>query len=270
MIDVSLCTLNVLSPSYKRLTSEWDRESRSVARWTSRHGQLIDLLLSLDVDLICLQEFWFDARGEFLRLYESRLAKIYSFHLLRRTCGLDDGLAILVRRSTWIVTKQVDLLLHDIGSRVALLLHLQSSVDQRITLDVVNVHLTFPHHAADRQLRLEQIQRFLQLIDEHSSSSLIFAGDFNSPQSNDPIYQCVTKTFDSSFRRLHGREVQVTHLTHRNEEVPTDFIFFRSNQLRPIQSELIPRGSDEEKWSNWDLSDHRAVLTRFQLTGFDQ
>ena len=270
MIDVSICTLNLLSPCYKRVTSEADRESESIDQWKSRHGQLIDLLLSLDVDLICLQEFWFDAQGEFLRLYESRLSQIYSFHLLRRTCGLEDGVAILVRRTTWIVTKQVDLLLHDVGNRVALLLHLQSKIDRRTTLDLVNVHLTFPHHAADRQLRLKQIQRFLQLIDEHCSSAVIFAGDFNSPQSNDPIYECVTKTFDSSFRRVHGREVQVTHLTHRNEEVPTDFIFFRSNQLRPIESELIPRGCDEEKWSDWLLSDHRAVLTRFQLTGFDQ
>lgn len=269
--DVSICTFNVLAPCYKRLSSEYDRESANESLWRSRHLSIINLLQSLQIHLICLQEFWLN-NPTFVHLYESHLSSKYSSYYVRRTHGLDDGLAIFVDRTHFQVIDKVDLLLHDIGNRVGLLLHLQFN-DQYLLL--VNIHLTFPHNVYDRRLRLTQMKQFLHLIEEYqikknllNRCSVILCGDFNEAFDNDPVYQLmIQKSFQSSFFIVHGKEPKVTHLTHRNEQLGVDFIFYQSNILQPISSDLIPHGCDQHKWqdsSGWNLSDHRAILTTFQ------
>ena len=271
--NVSVCTFNVLAPCYKRLSSEFDRESAHESLWRSRHLSIINLLQSLQIHFICLQEFWLD-NPTFVHLYESHLSSKYSSYYVRRTGGLDDGLAIFIDRTHFEVIDKIDLLLHDIGNRVGLLLHLQFNGQ---CLLLVNIHLTFPHNVYDRRLRLTQMKQFLHLIEEYqikknllNQCSIIFCGDFNEASDDDPVYQLILqKSFRSSYSIVHGKEPKVTHLTHRDEQLGVDFIFYQSNILRPISSDLIPRGCDQYKWqdsSNWNLSDHRAILTTFQYS----
>ncbi|CAM4890858.1 unnamed protein product [Rotaria socialis] len=267
---LSVCTFNILAPCYKRLSSEYDRESSHESLWQSRHSSIIKLLQSLQIHLICLQEFWLN-EPSFLQLYQSYLSPKYSFHYVQRTHDLDDGLAILVDKNYFKVIDKYDLLLHDIGNRVGLLLNLE--YDGKCLL-LINVHLTFPHNSFDRQLRLTQMKKFLELINEYQTKnnlidkcSIIICGDLNSSFENDPVYQLLEKQFQSSYFVVHGKEVKVTHLTHRNEQLGVDYIFYRSNILQSISSELIPRGCNEQLWndtSGWTLSDHRAVLSTFQ------
>ena len=68
-----MCTFNVLAPCYKRLSSENDRESSYESLWKQRHLSIINLLKSLEINLICLQEFWLDEQS-FIDLYESHLS----------------------------------------------------------------------------------------------------------------------------------------------------------------------------------------------------
>lgn len=267
---LSICTFNILAPCYKRLSSEYDRESSYKSLWQSRHLSIINLLQSLEIHLICLQEFWLNEPA-FSQLYETHLSSKYSFHYVQRTNDLDDGLAILVDKNYLKVIDQYDLLLYDIGNRVGLLLNLEYNGK---CLLLVNIHLTFPHNSFDRRLRLTQIKQFLELIHEYQEKhnllnkcSIILCGDFNSPYENDSVYQFIEKQYQSSYRFIHEKEPKVTHLTHRNEQLGVDFIFYKSNILQPITSELIPRGCDEQRWndnSEWMLSDHRAVLSVFQ------
>lgn len=270
--DISVCTWNILAPCYKRLSSEYDRESAYESQWRSRHLSIIRLLQSLQLHIICLQEFWLDD-PLFVQLYESHLSSIYSSYYVRRTHGLGDGLAIFIDRKHFQLIDKVDLLLHDIGNRVGLLLHLQFHGK---CLLLVNIHLTFPHNAYDRRLRLTQMKQFLHLIEEYrkkknlyNQCSIILCGDFNEASDNDPVYQFMTQqSFQSSYFVVHGIEPKVTHLTHRNDQLGVDFIFYRSNVLRPVSSDLIPHGCDQNKWedsSGWNLSDHRAILTTFQF-----
>lgn len=270
----SILTFNILAPCYKRLQSEADRESSYDNVWMERNKKIIDLVERLDLNLICLQEFWVKNRS-FVQLYESRLSAKYSCYYVRRTSGIDDGLAIFVDRSRFEFVNKVDLILNDIGNRVGLLVHLKMRAHHLI---VVNVHLTFPHHSFDIELRLQQIKSFLDLIDKYLSSneitsdcSVILCGDFNSCSQNDSVYQLIEKTFQSSYRFVNGQEALVTHLTHRNEQLPTDFIFFRSNKLQPLLSCLIPENCDPSNWKDdrqqyqWNLSDHRPVRSVFHF-----
>ena len=268
---LSVCTFNILAPCYKRLSSESDRESSHDSLWQCRHMSIIDLLQSLDIHLICLQEFWFK-NIPFVQLYKSHLSPKYSFYSVQRTGALDDGLVILVDHNQVKVIKTQELILNDIGNRVGLLLHLEYRGEQLL---LINVHLTFPHHRFEYRLRLKQMKRFLHLINEyqrsndiHERCSIILCGDFNSPFHTDPVYQLLGEQFLSCYRSTHGHEPHVTHLTHRNEEVGVDFIFYQSKSFQAISTDLIPRGCDQSRWhdhTQWTLSDHRALLTTFQF-----
>ena len=55
--EFTLCTFNILAPCYKRLSNESDRESFYETQWKDRHLSIIKLLQSLEIDVICLQEF---------------------------------------------------------------------------------------------------------------------------------------------------------------------------------------------------------------------
>lgn len=263
-----MCTFNILSPCYKRLTSEYDRESAYESLWEPRHSSIIQLLQSLNIDLICLQEFWFQ-NPAFIHLYQSKLSSKYSFHTLRRTGSLDDGLAILVDKENFKLINKCDFKLYDIGHRIGLLLHLEFN---NKPLLLFNVHLTFPHYRFERRLRLKQMRKFLDLIIDYQTAhnlqdqcSIILCGDYNSPYANDPVYQyLIRKNYQSTFRLINGSEPFVTHLTHRKEQLGTDYIFYQSNSLRPITSELLPKGCNHLIWNDWKLSDHRAILTTFQ------
>jgi len=267
---LSVCTFNILAPCYKRLSSEYDRESSYESLWQTRHLSIINLLQSLDINLICLQEFWFK-NPLFAQLYQSNLSSKYSFYTLRRTGLLDDGLAILVDSKYLKVIDKCELKLRDVGNRIGLLLHIEFNEKPLL---LINVHLTFPHHRFERHVRLKQIKKFLDLIHEYQVSkhllnqcSIILCGDFNSPYYNDSVYQLIGKQFQSSYRFIHGYEPKVTHLTHRNEQLGADFIFYKSNILQPISSELIPRGCNHLIWEDetgWKLSDHRALLSTFK------
>jgi len=168
--NLSVCTFNVLAPCYKRLSSEYDRESSYESKWKSRHLSIINLLQSLQIHLICLQEFWLSERS-FSELYESYLSSKYSFHYVQRTHNLDDGLAILVDRNYFKVIDQFNLFLNDIGNRVGLLLNLEYNGK---CLLIINIHLTFPHDSFDRQLRLTQMKKFLELIHEYQNKKKSF------------------------------------------------------------------------------------------------
>jgi mRNA deadenylase 3'-5' endonuclease subunit Ccr4 len=267
---LSVCTFNILSPCYKRLSSEYDRESAHESLWQTRHLSIIKLLQSLEINLICLQEFWFK-NPLFAQLYQSNLSSKYSFYTLRRTGFLDDGLAILVDSKNVQFVNKCEFKLNDIGHRIGLLLHLE--FDGKPLL-LFNVHLTFPHYRFERHVRLKQIKKFLDLIHDYQLSknlvnkcSIILCGDFNSSYHNDPVYHIIEKHYQSSYKLIHGYEPYVTHLTHRNEQLGVDFIFYKSKNLQPISSELIPKGCNHLIWndeSNWELSDHRAVLTTFK------
>jgi len=267
---LSVCTFNVLSPCYKRLSSEYDRESAYESLWQTRHLSIINLLQSLEINLICLQEYWFK-NPLFTQLYQSYLSSKYSFYTLQRTGLLDDGLAILVDSKYLKVIDKCEFKLNDIGHRVGLLLHIEFN---QKSLLIINIHLTFPHYRFERRVRLKQIKKFLDLIYEYQLSknllnkcSIILCGDFNSSYHNDPVYQLIEKQFQSSYKFIHGYEPHVTHLTHRNEQLGVDFIFYKSNLFQPISSELIPRGCNHLIWndkSQWKLSDHRPLLTTFK------
>lgn len=122
---------------------------------------------------------------------------------------------------------------NDVGDRVAALIHLRQSSSAQYL--VGNTHLTFPHDDYDVQLRGQQITRFVDAMEDykrtrfgnnHRAVPTILAGDFNG-DSQDFVYKYVTgRHFKSSVFEVLGREMGVTHQTHKGDEVSVDFLFY--------------------------------------------
>lgn len=166
---------------------------------------------------------------------------------------------------------------------------------------MVNSHLTFPHDAFNRKVRLQQIQITLKAIEEYQAANslqhipVVLCGDFND--ALDVVHDCILEyRYESAFQLLNGREAKVTHCNHQNGEVGVDFIFTKNNslpgfQLIPHSCYLEPRTlsdkallyrptfghdwdaidvlkirSDEDQAKYWKfVSDHRPLVSDFKF-----
>ena len=72
------------------------RESEYPAMYQPRQQAILELLLHLDSDVICLQEFWV-GNDDLVRMFRAQLDPRYQWFSLGRTAGRGDGLVVLVR-----------------------------------------------------------------------------------------------------------------------------------------------------------------------------
>ena len=162
---LTVSTFNVLCPLFRRVPQngtegEMGRESGNRSMYLDRHAGILELLLQLDSDIICLQEFWV-GNDDLVALFRAQLDVRYQWFALARTAGRGDGLVVLVKHAL-SVTDRHDIFFRDLGDRVALLLkidysaHLASSSSSlsssckraRTELLLVNTHLLFPHQVS--------------------------------------------------------------------------------------------------------------------------
>ena len=114
----------MLAPIYKRLGGdEGRREAQEEGLYKPRNAKLLDMLLDLDLDVLCLQEFWLES-PVLRRLYREKLA---GYRLLEtpRTSRRGDGLLTAVRERNVAVVDKRDIIFNDCGDRVAQLVRLR-------------------------------------------------------------------------------------------------------------------------------------------------
>eukprot|EP00741_Cyanophora_paradoxa_P017901 tig00021036_g17290.t1 len=291
-VDVRFLTFNTLASCYKRvkyfdnlektLQQRRESEERFEATREMRHEKILDLLKESDAHVIFLQEFWF--QDAIKRKYENYMCTHKAFYL-KRPEDKQDGLCTFIARDLEVVDEAHAYL--DPGDRVALLLHVRQESDSvskpNVEFLAVNVHLTFPHDDYYRERRLGEVRSVTSFIDSYVASRpgtenlpVFVAGDFND--FNDDVYKHMQENrFESSFKLIHDREPFVTHITHRDEEVPVDYIWVRTPahgrspiQLQPTESMLLPREIPDDVWpARFSISDHRPLTTNFRALPAD-
>lgn len=148
--QLKVATFNLLAPIYKRtpmVSKPKARESDNEEAYMARQLQLMQLILDIDADVVCLQEFWF--HEQLMKVYEHTLGQKYDFYYMRRTGKKGDGLATLVSRERVLCVDKEERSLCRVGDRVALLLRLalvrgqgEETMLQGNTFLVLNTHLT--------------------------------------------------------------------------------------------------------------------------------
>lgn len=243
---VTCTTFNILAPIYNRLDEKDQscRESNYRSNWLARNQRILDWLLCERSSIICLQEFWV-GNEELVNLYETRLSDAgYLTFQLARTNNRGDGLLTALHKDYFRVIDHRDLLLNDIGDRVAQLVHAEllvpfsngrnSNVRQEIL--IVNTHLLFPHDASLCLVRLHQVYEILQNVEsyqrEHKLDPIpvILCGDWNGSKRGQVYKFLRSQGFVSSYDTAHrytdtDAQKWVSHRNHRGNICGVDFIW---------------------------------------------
>lgn len=241
-----LLSFNILCPEYKRTASTGDgRESDDLSRAMARTNALIELVLSVEPDVACLQEFW-HASEEATRAWTEALAKAgYATRITKRTNGRCDGLLTAVKTSTFEVLDVRDVLFNDCGDRVACVSRVRRGGLEAL---IVNTHLLFPHNANSSLIRLREVFKILEYLKAMLSEPVmagrkvpvIITGDFNG-SNRGRVYKFLTSqgfinALDSCQLRDGCETPWVSHLNHHGECVGVDHMMLLnpSNQVLEI------------------------------------
>eukprot|EP00484_Ammonia_sp_Unknown_P007085 CAMPEP_0197058152 /NCGR_PEP_ID=MMETSP1384-20130603/104733_1 /TAXON_ID=29189 /ORGANISM="Ammonia sp." /LENGTH=341 /DNA_ID=CAMNT_0042492807 /DNA_START=121 /DNA_END=1146 /DNA_ORIENTATION=+ len=262
--------------------NEENAKNKNNEEKADKESENSDTLPAMNCDLYCLQEFWCD-REDFTRIYETHFkAKNYALHSLKRAAKhKPDGLAVLYNKAIFECVRTTDYK-YSVSNRVAIIMELRHKASNCL-ITVACTHLTYPQDDSyDRQyLRPLQIKEFLQKTKETASkqsSVTILAGDFNCEIDEHESKQCIKDGYQSSFHvvnpHMKGKKI-VSHINHESQAVFVDHIFFQKNanaekehsfSVKPVQSYLYPEQMKVDTWCDeWTLSDHRPVVTTFQL-----
>ncbi|XP_011025321.1 PREDICTED: uncharacterized calcium-binding protein At1g02270-like isoform X3 [Populus euphratica] len=216
---VSCTTFNILAPIYKRLDQKNQsvRESNFRAVWLSRNQKILNWLLHERSSIICLQEFWV-GNEELVRMYQQRLGDAgYVTFQLARTNNRGDGLLTAVRKDDFTVLNCRELLFNDCGDRVAQLLHVQSALpfsqnrkgSAQQEFLIVNTHLLFPHDSCLSVVRLDQVYKILQYVEQYQRENklnlmpILLCGDWNGSKSGHVYKFLRSQGFVSSYDIAH-------------------------------------------------------------------
>ncbi|XP_057547300.1 uncharacterized calcium-binding protein At1g02270-like isoform X2 [Amaranthus tricolor] len=277
---ITCTTFNILAPIYKRLSDDEDdigRESDYRAYWLARNQRILDWLLCERSTIICLQEFWV-GNEELVSMYEKRLGDAgYINFQLARTNNRGDGLLTAVHKDYFRVINHRDLLLNDIGDRVAQLLHvelvnplfLNRSKNVRQEILIVNTHLLFPHDSSLCLVRLHQVYEILQNVEAYQKEfelnpmPILLCGDWNGSKRGHVYKFLRSQGFVSSYDTAHqytddDAHKWVSHRNHRGNICGVDFIWL----LNPNRYRKLLKTS----WNETVFSMFKSLLRRASLT----
>ena len=242
---IRLGTFNMLAPCWKRLDE--GREAQEPHLWRTRLERIIGLIQKQSLDVLLIQEFWFqpEYKKRFIQTFEHK----YDMFFLQRGNKKPDGLLMLLNINTMPSAKgYIGLDYNDFGSRVAQVL---SFSDFRI----INTHLTFPHpNRYDPIMRLHQAKQLVDFMNLQPDYFYIVGGDLNG-SLQDPAVRALLHTGvlkpmreDSNFR---------SHFSHNQEYMACDWLLCSSGGrfTDVVVGEI-----------NLDISDHamvHATLNRY-------
>lgn len=277
--SISCTTFNILAPIYKRINGEGFRESEFRESWLSRNQRILDLLLLGNSSILCLQEFWL-GNEELTQLYDENLCQAeYRTYKLARTNSRGDGLLTAIKSARLSVLKYKELLFNDCGDRVAQFFHLRSKVptfesrhNAEMELLLVNTHLLFPHDLSYCLVRLRQVFKILNFIEqfkmEHGLTSIpvILCGDWNGSKRGRVYKFLRSQGYLSSYDAAHDYTDEdfrrwISHKNHRGNICEVDFIWL----LNPdsYQKPLLA------SWHEAVLGTIKAKLGQMGLKGKD-
>ncbi|GJP66455.1 hypothetical protein CLOP_g23386 [Closterium sp. NIES-67] len=269
----------MLAPIFKRINREGQRESEFRELWLPRSERILETLVATGSSIVCLQECWL-SHPEWVRLFDSALgAAGYRTLKLPRTNNRGDGLMIAVKNEQWRVVDYQQLLFHDCGDRVAQIVRLRSKgrlggkkegeeggqeeqQEEEEDLLVVNTHLLFPHDANSNIIRLCQVYKLLERVEQCRSEQsgrpapVILCGDLNGTKEGNVYKLLRSQGFLSSYDTAHHLndvdekvddvdekvadvdEKWVSHRSHRGDVCGVDYVWML-NASTPMSNPVL-------------------------------
>mmetsp|Transcript_9011 Transcript_9011/g.25891 ORF Transcript_9011/g.25891 Transcript_9011/m.25891 type:complete len:418 (-) Transcript_9011:159-1412(-) len=235
-----------------------------------RNTNILNMLLGQDSNIICLQEFWHQSPAITELYHKGFGAAKYNVLTTPRTGGRGDGLLTAVSQDYEVIDKQ-DVRFNDCGDRVAMVLVVRSLPMQAGVKDVivVNTHLMFPHNSNSTLIRLREVFKILEYLQQYrtrmqlSHLPIVMCGDFNGTP-NGHVYRFLrSQGFVSTYEEhrsaagASSAHCWVTHLNHHKELVGVDYIWL-----------LNPSSRVEPLTCDWRKSVLAMVMVKLVENGF--
>lgn len=291
MTKIKIVTWNILAPCYRVLQTAAPGQSpgstpqtfsRHISRlekghkhiYEARSRHIIDTLLRMDVDVMCLQEFWFHA--DHLKLWQQcGIHHSYEMQIAKREGNKDDGCVIFYKRNMFKLIWEEKWIPSYWSTRIAQALRLaHAESGQEILL--INTHLSFPHNYYSKIVQDREIKGILDYLRLRLSAScptpnVFLLGDFNANPRSSIYAHLLENGFVSAFYAKHQREPVISHHTHAGQHVSCDFIFgLEGNGCPTWRSDaafLHPEHISDAEWLPEfdDISDHRPLCAHLAL-----
>lgn len=265
---------NVLCPAYKRLGKGRKEKSRQTM-FMNRLQSIVQTILSMNPDILCIQELWVQNSG-FISFFLENLPQYNISHVQRNY--KEDGVAILYRKDSLTLQDVRKINLEpSCCSRVMLVADFFDK-ESHTEFTVATTHMTFPHDN-DFDIPVSRPEMGHDIINKlrHGQKNLIIAGDFNCSfpftltPVNAPLNDIVRELgVQSAFHTSpetgeQARRPFVSHFNHNGEAVGVDHILFRGN-FQVEESFLWPRELPETAWpEEYTVSDHRPLCADFTV-----
>ncbi|CAI7870268.1 unnamed protein product [Closterium sp. NIES-53] len=266
-VAISISTFNILAPIYKRLAREAVRESAFPEEWMARNERILAAVRATDSTVVCLQEFWFNADLE--RMYHGALeAHGYQLYKLPRTNSRGDGLVTAVRGGEGVsVADYEPILFNDCGDRVAQLLRLR--VPGGGEMLVVNTHLLFPHNANSSLIRLREVYKVLEYLEQYRQCHhlpalpIVLCGDLNGTKAG-RVYrflrsQGFVSCYDTAMQHPDHDTRWVSHRNHHGVLVGVDYIWL-----------LNPSAQDQPLTADWKAAIFQMIKAKLGEAGMEE
>ncbi|GJP46707.1 hypothetical protein CLOM_g5959 [Closterium sp. NIES-68] len=265
-VALSISTFNILAPIYKRLAGEAVRESAFREEWVARNERILAALRAVDSTVVCLQEFWFNADLE--RMYHDALEEHgYQLFKLPRTNARGDGLVTAVRGGQGVsVADYEPILFNDCGDRVAQLLRLRVRGGEML---LVNTHLLFPHNANSSLIRLREVYKVLEYLEQYRQRHglpalpIVLCGDLNGTKTG-RVYrflrsQGFVSCYDTAKQHADNDACWVSHRNHHGALVGVDYIWL-----------LNPSAQDEPLTADWKAAIFQMIKAKLGEAGMEE
>ncbi|CAI5982955.1 unnamed protein product [Closterium sp. NIES-65] len=266
-VALSISTFNILAPIYKRLAGEAVRESAFPEEWMARNERILAAVRATDSTVVCLQEFWFNADLE--RMYHDALeAHGYQLYKLPRTNARGDGLLMAVRGGEGVsVADYEPILFNDCGDRVAQLLRLRMPGAGEML--VVNTHLLFPHNANSSLIRLREVYKVLEYLEQYRQRHhlpalpIVLCGDLNGTKAG-RVYrflrsQGFVSCYDAAMHHADHDTAWVSHRNHHGVLVGVDYIWL-----------LNPTAQDQPLTADWKAAIFQMIKAKLGEAGMEE
>jgi exonuclease III len=251
---------NLLADTYIR--PEWYPDiPREFLDWSSRKGRLIQHLLNLNGDILCLQEVEGHAYDD---LHTVLKAQGYQGIFARKGFGRQDGCATFFRKRKLVFSGANTLFFNDQGKsdkpsgHVALMVKL--AWDQQI-LGVVNTHIRWdrPDKPVEEHRGYVQVKELLAHLTKEEVAYWILCGDFNVNDDTPAIQRIKEAGFKDAYSDLKWPTMSKEGMAR------IDYIFY-SPQLE-AHPDLIEQLTDQSLLpSSTQPSDHLAISAVFFKT----
>ncbi|MET0585915.1 MAG: endonuclease/exonuclease/phosphatase family protein [Candidatus Binatia bacterium] len=260
-MSFSVASYNVLARAYVH-RAWYPRSPAMVLNPSWRRAALAHYVLTLDADILCLQE----VETQTLAALRARLAPLnYASQYARRQGGKPDGCATFYRRDLFELVDANTVVYNDAvdaqgnSGNIALVARLRGA--DRV-IGVVNTHLTWDPPDAARELRRGHKQARQLLFGwesmAESANAWIFTGDFNvTPQS-----EIVAMIEKAGFHYAHQSHASACTCNVNGEAKMIDYLFY-SPTLRSDPEKITPIDASTVLPSAEQPSDHVAIAARF-------